>query len=280
MSKSSADILVKIEQSLRVPANDRLDLAEIDPESTPEAPGKKKETKAELPAIHDRLNELQEVLYAESRRALLVVVQAMDTGGKDGLIRKVFGPLNPQGVRVTNFKSPSDEELAHDFLWRIHHAVPRKGMIGIFNRSHYEDVLITRVHDLVSPKIVKRRYRQINDFERYLAENDVTVLKFYLHISRDEQKERLQKRLDKPDKHWKFSTADLNERKLWDEYVSAYQAMLAECSTSAAPWYIIPANHKWYRDYAVSQIVLNTLERMNLQYPPPEDGLDAIEIPD
>jgi PPK2 family polyphosphate:nucleotide phosphotransferase len=232
------------------------------------------------PAIHDRLNELQEVRYAESRRSLLVVVQAMDTGGKDGLIRKVFGPLNPQGVRVTNFKSPSEEELAHDFLWRVHRAVPRKGMIGIFNRSHYEDVLIVRVHDLVSNTTVKKRYRQINQFERYLTENDVTVLKFYLHISKDEQKERLQKRLDKPDKHWKFSSADLDERKLWDDYVEAYQTMLGECSTPAAPWYIIPANHKWYRDYAVSQIVRDTLEGMKLQYPPPEDGLDGIKIPD
>lgn len=220
-AKDNADI----GSALQVQAGKGVALADIDPQSTPGAPGDKLETRNRMRAVHKDLNALQEVLYAESKRAVLIVLQALDTGGKDGTIRKVFGPMNPQGVRVTSFKAPSADELAHDFLWRIHHAMPGKGMIGIHNRSHYEDVLVPRVHTWVSPETIEQRYEQINNFEKHLSENGITILKFYLHISRDEQKKRLRKRLDKADKHWKFNTADLQERKLWDEYIKAYDAI-------------------------------------------------------
>jgi len=220
--------------------------------------------------------ELQNRLYAESKQSLLIVLQATDTGGKDSTIRKVLGPINPQGVRVTSFKAPSSIELAHDFLWRIHQAVPAKGMIGVFNRSHYEDVLIVRVHDLVPKETVERRYDQINDFERHLAENNVTLLKFFLHISKDEQKERLQARLDDPNKHWKFNPADLEEREKWDDYEEAFEIALSRCSTKQAPWFIIPADRKWYRNAVIARIIRRTLEDMDPHYP--SDSHDAANI--
>jgi PPK2 family polyphosphate:nucleotide phosphotransferase len=269
----------RLVQRLKVPTNGKFRLDDVDPDST-KGVKNKDDAKDELQAIHERLNELQEVLYAQSRHAVLVVLQAMDTGGKDGTIRRVFGPLNPQGVRVTNFKAPTAIELAHDFLWRIHNAVPPKGHIGIFNRSHYEDVLIVRVHGLASKEVINRRYEEINAFEKYLSANGIAVVKFFLHISKDEQKERLQSRLDRPDKHWKFNAGDLAERKLWDDYVQAYERALSKCSTPWAPWYVIPANHKWYRDYAVSQVMLRTLEKLELAYPRPEPNLDQVVIPD
>jgi len=254
-------------------------MKQLDPSSTPGIKSKD-EAIAELERITQRLSELQEVFYAESKRGLLVVLQAMDTGGKDGTIRHVFGPLNPQGVRVNNFKAPSPEELAHDFLWRIHVKVPQKGMIRIFNRSHYEDVLVVRVHNLAPKREVDRRYEQINAFERHLAENGVTILKFCLHISKKEQKERLQARLERPDKQWKFSSGDLTERKLWNKYQRAYERAISECSTPWAPWHLIPSDCKWYRNYAVARIVLETLEDMKLRYPEPEQCLDKIVIKD
>ncbi len=231
-----------------------------------------------LRTIQKRLDRLQEILYAEGKHALLIVLQALDTGGKDGTIRKVFGPLNPQGVRVSNFKVPNGEELAHDYLWRIHQEVPRKGMIGVFNRSHYEDVLVPRVHKLVGEDVIHERYEQINAFEKYLSQNGVTILKFFLHISRDEQKKRLQRRLDNPDKHWKFNRGDLAERKLWDKYTAAINGALTACSTAWAPWYVIPANRKWYRDLAVGQAVLNCLEALDPHYPSAEPGLAKVVI--
>ncbi len=220
--------------------------------------------------------ELQNRLYAEGKQALLIVLQATDTGGKDSTIRKVLGPINPQGVEVTSFKAPSSVELAHDYLWRIHQAVPAKGMIGVFNRSHYEDVLIVRVHDLAPREKVEQRYDQINDFERHLAENDVTILKFFLHISKDEQKERLQARLDDPSKHWKFNPNDLTERKRWDEYEEAFELALSRCSTKHAPWFIIPADRKWYRNAVIARIIRRTLEDMDPRYP--KDSYDASSI--
>lgn len=220
--------------------------------------------------------ELQNRLYAEGKQALLIVLQATDTGGKDSTIRKVLGPINPQGVEVTSFKAPSSIELAHDYLWRIHRAVPAKGMIGVFNRSHYEDVLIVRVHGLAPRDKVEQRYDQINDFERHLAENDVTILKFFLHISKDEQKERLQARLDDPSKHWKFNPGDLKERERWDDYEEAFELALSRCSTKHAPWFIIPADRKWYRNAVIARIIRRTLEAMNPQYP--EDSFDASSI--
>lgn len=280
MSKKSGHDETSIGQRLRVEPGEKLALNDVDTRDTPLAPGGKKEGRKTLEEMHERLNELQEVLYAESERALLVVLQALDTGGKDGTIRKVLGPLNPQGVRVTSFKPPTPDELAHDYLWRIHNAVPSKGTIGVFNRSHYEDVLITRVHKWIPKKVTTQRFKQINNFEKHLTENGVTLLKFYLHISREEQRERLQKRLENPEKHWKFSSADLAERELWDDYIDAYDEVLRACTTPWAPWYVIPADRKWYRDFAVGSILLETLEGMDLRYPPPEEGLDDIQIPD
>jgi PPK2 family polyphosphate:nucleotide phosphotransferase len=235
---------------------------------------------AEASAATDiaRISEMQNALYAESQHALLIVLQATDTGGKDSTIRKVLGPLNPQGVRVTSFKAPSATELAHDYLWRIHQAVPPKGMIGVFNRSHYEDVLIVRVHGLAPEKAIEQRYDQINAFERHLAENDVTILKFYLHISKEEQKERLQSRLDDPNKHWKFNPGDLKERELWDSYRDAYEIALSRCSAPHAPWFVIPADRKWYRNAVIARIIRCTLEDLDLRYPEPPPGLDDIVI--
>jgi len=215
------------------------------------------------------LNSLQYLLYAEHKHALLLVFQGLDAAGKDGTIRHVMSGVNPQGCEVTSFKVPSVEEAAHDFLWRIHKAVPEHGYIGIFNRSHYEDVLVVRVHQLVPKDVWSARYEQINEFEAMLDANNVKVLKFFLHISKDEQKKRFMERIDDPDKRWKISNADFEERKFWDDYTKAYEDALARCSTEAAPWYIIPANKKWFRNLAVSHIVVETLEEMKMKYPPP-----------
>ncbi len=214
-----------------------------------------------------RIDELQYRLYAEGRQSLLIVVQGMDTSGKDGVIRKVMAAFNPQGCHVWGFKVPSAEEAAHDFLWRIHRATPGRGEIAIFNRSHYEDVLVVRVHDLVPREVWTRRYDQINAFERHLTENSTRVLKFYLHISPEEQLERLRARLDEPGKHWKFSEGDVAERARWKDYQAAYQDALARCSPAYAPWYVIPADRKWYRDLAVSEIVADTLAAMKPKLP-------------
>jgi PPK2 family polyphosphate:nucleotide phosphotransferase len=216
---------------------------------------------------------LQNKFYAEKKRALLIVLQGMDTAGKDGTIRHVMSGINPQGCSVTAFKVPNSEELSHDFLWRIHKAVPERGMIGIFNRSQYEDVLVVRVHKLVPKDIWQARYDEINRFERNLAENDVKILKFFLHISKEEQKKRLDDRLHDPHKKWKLSKADGKERKLWDDYVAAYEAMLHQCSTEYAPWFIIPSDHKWFRNLAVSRIIVETLEGFDMHFPQsPEDS--------
>jgi PPK2 family polyphosphate:nucleotide phosphotransferase len=234
----------------------------------------------ELARIQERLVHLQNVLYAQSKHAVLVVLQAMDTGGKDGTIRRVFGPLNPQGVRVISFKAPTEEELSHDYLWRIHRATPARGMIHIFNRSHYEDVLAVRVRGLAPRKEVERRYEQINVFEKHLADNGTTIVKLFLHISRGEQKERLQARLDDPRKHWKFRVGDLDDRKLWPHYTRAYELALSRCNTRWAPWYAVPADHKWYRDLVVASILQHALKGLKLKYPPSEPGLDKVRIPD
>ncbi len=216
-----------------------------------------------------QLDSLQYLLYAEHKRALLLVFQGLDAAGKDGTIRHVMSGVNPQGCYVTSFKQPSTEEKAHDFLWRVHKAVPEYGDIGIFNRSHYEDVLVVRVHDLVPKDIWKERYEQINEFEAMLDANNVKILKFFLHISKDEQKKRFEERIDDPDKRWKISEADFAERKFWDDYTKAYEEALERCSTDAAPWFIIPANKKWFRNLAVSHIVAETLEGMNMKFPAP-----------
>ncbi len=226
----------------------------------------------------ERLEALQEVLYAESKHAVMIVFQAMDTGGKDGAIEHVFSGLDPQGCSVTGFKAPTPLEAAHDFLWRIHAAVPRKGMIGILNRSHYESVLVERVKRLVPDAVWKRRYDHINAFERLLADEGTTILKFCLHISKDEQKERLEARLSNPDKNWKFNPGDLVERKRWDEYMVAYEDALRKCSTEHAPWYAVPSDRKWFRNWVLSDVLVRTLESLKMKYPPPAPGLDKIKV--
>jgi PPK2 family polyphosphate:nucleotide phosphotransferase len=255
----------------------KIKLEDIDPDDT----GKfndKKEAKDILAQNIERMAELQNILYAENKHALLIILQAMDAGGKDGTIRKIMSGVNPQGVRVTSFKRPTEEELGHDFLWRIHRAVPRRGMIGIFNRSHYEDVLVVRVHNLVPKSVWQHRYEHINNFERLLSDSGVTILKFYLHISKAEQKERLQARLDQPHKRWKFDPRDLDERKLWDDYMEAFEAALSKCSTKAASWHIVPANKKWYRNLAISETIVKTLEGLDLKYPEPVADLNRVVI--
>jgi PPK2 family polyphosphate:nucleotide phosphotransferase len=216
------------------------------------------------------INEWQDRLYAEGRRALLVVLQGVDTAGKDGTVRHVFNQTGPLGVTVTSFRAPSEKELAHDFLWRTHVACPSRGFIGIFNRSHYEDVLVGRVRGLAPKKVLDQRYDQINAFEKTLVENGTTVLKCMLHISKEEQRERLQARLDEPESRWKFNPGDLEDRKLWDEYQAAYELMLSRCSTAWAPWHVIPADRKWARNAAIAAIVRATLEAMGPKYPKPD----------
>ena len=230
-----------------------------------------------MPANLSKMAELQEKLFAEDQYSVLVVFQAMDAAGKDGAIKHVMSGFNPQGVHVSSFKVPSGEENDHDYLWRIHKQTPRRGEIGIFNRSHYEDVIVARVHDLVEksqipPELVteaiwEQRYRQIRDFERHLAENGTCILKFFLHVSKDEQRERLLDRINKPAKNWKFSAGDTYERQHWDEYMQAYEKMLRETSTESAPWYVLPADNKWYTRFLVSEVILNKLKELDLHYP-------------
>jgi PPK2 family polyphosphate:nucleotide phosphotransferase len=215
----------------------------------------------------DRLKTLQHLLYAENKRSLLVILQAMDAGGKDGTIRHVFGPLNPQGVKVVSFKKPTEEELSHDFLWRIHRHTPRTGEIRIFNRSHYEDVLIVSVHKLVQKTIWSKRFKHINSFEKLLTDNGTFVLKFFLHISKKEQLKRLEARLNDPTKKWKANPKDFEERNFWDDYMNAYEAVLNKCSTINAPWFVIPADKKWFRNLVISSILVNTLESLKMKFP-------------
>jgi PPK2 family polyphosphate:nucleotide phosphotransferase len=226
-------------------------------------------TQAALKKLLQRLDKLQYLLYASKKYALLIVLQAVDGGGKDGTIRHVMSGVNPQGCKVTSFKKPTPEEAAHDFLWRTHKAVPDRGEVGIFNRSHYEDVLVVRVHEMVPKPVWSRRYKEINRFEKILVENNVKILKFYLHISREEQLERFKQRLEDPTKQWELSPADFQERRYWKRYMAAYEDVLRSCSTEWAPWYLIPANHKWFRNLAVSQIIVKTLEDLNLRFPKP-----------
>ncbi|MBL8548430.1 MAG: polyphosphate kinase 2 family protein [Hyphomonadaceae bacterium] len=216
------------------------------------------------------IDALQDKMWAERTRALLVVLQGIDTSGKDGTVRGVFNACGPLGVCVTPFGRPTEEELAHDYLWRVHAAVPKKGIIGVFNRSHYEDVLVVKVRKLAPADAVERRYEEINAFEKHLTQNGVTILKFMLHISKDEQAERLQERLDAPEKHWKFNPGDLEDRALWDDYAAAYETALTRCSTAHAPWRIVPADKKWRRNAIISSVVLETLEKMGPKYPKPD----------
>lgn len=268
---------MSISAKLLVPPGGKLKLSDVDPEATPGCDSKE-EGLARFEKNIDRLSVLQYLLYAEGKRSLLAVLQGIDAGGKDGTIRKVMSGLNPQGVTVTSFKAPAGVEKEHDYLWRVHNSVPRKGQIGIFNRSHYEDVLIARVHNLVPRETWSRRYDHINNFEQMLIDEGTTIIKFFLYISKDEQKERFEERLRDPEKNWKFNVADLEERKYWDEYTEAYETVLDKCSKSHAPWYVIPANRKWYRNLAVSEILRETLEGMEMQFPKPTADLSRIRF--
>ena len=252
------------------------DLAQVDPDDT--GGFEKAAAKEALKAERARIRALQERLYAEHRRSLLVVLQAIDTGGKDGTIRNVFEGVNPQGCRVWSFKVPSAEELDHDFLWRYHAKAPGRGMIGVFNRSHYEDVLVVRVKHLVPEEVWRGRYALINDFERLLTESGTTLLKVFLHISKDEQKARLEARIADPDKHWKFDPADLVEREAWDAYKAAFDDALARCSTPYAPWHVVPANRKWYRNLAVARTLADTLEAMDPRFPQAPEGIAGLTV--
>lgn len=265
---------------LRVAPGTTPDLSAIDPASTPGFEGDKSAARARLKGVRDELADFQARLWAEGEEGLLIVLQALDAGGKDGLIRKVVSAFNPQGTRVTGFGVPTEEELRHDYLWRIHAAVPGTGRIGAFNRSHYEDVLVVRVNELVPESVWSQRYDQINAFEAHLAANRTRIVKFYLHISRDEQRRRFMKRLTKPDKHWKWSSGDLEARAKWDEFQAAYTDALARCSTDAAPWYVIPADRKWYRDLAVAEILLEVANEMDPQWPKPDEDLSGIVVPE
>lgn len=260
----------------RVTPGSKVALSDWDPEDL--GGRQEKDAKERLDRLNKRLEELQEILFAQGKHKVLVVLQAMDTGGKDGVIRRVFDGVNPLGVKVASFKKPTPEELSHDYLWRVHRHTPANGELVIFNRSHYEDVLVVRVHELAPKGRWQKRYDQINHFERLLVEEGTTIIKFFLHISKDEQKKRLVARLDDPAKRWKFALGDLEERDRWDDYMAAFEDVLAKTSTDAAPWYIVPANHKWFRDLVVSEVLVETLENLGLEYPRPAEDLDSVVI--
>ena len=257
----------------RIPPEKKVDLDKFPTKVETEIT--KKDGKARLKDCNKALFDLQELLYAEHKQKLLVVLQAIDTGGKDSTIRHVFGDVNPQGTKVTNFKVPTPNELAHDYLWRVHPHTPGSGEIAIFNRSHYEDVLVVRVHNLVPKSVWQKRYQHINEFERLLAEEGTTILKFFLNISKTEQAERFLARLDRPHKRWKFNPGDLKERDYWEDYKHAFEDMLTHTSTPWAPWYVIPSDRKWYRNLAVAEIVVQKLQSLNMKFPEEVEDIDA-----
>ena len=262
----------------RIKPGSRVDLREHDPDDTGGFHGPKQQADAVVDGKSQELDVLQELLYAEHEHKLLIVLQGMDTSGKDGTIRRVFQHVDPLGVRVACFKSPSLEEQSFDYLWRVHSQVPAKGEIVIFNRSHYEDVCIARVRKLIPHHVWERRYAQITDFERMLHEEGTTILKFFLNIGRDEQKKRLEARRDDPDKRWKFTRADVEERKLWSSYIEAYQEALSRTSTDWAPWYVVPANHKWYRNLVVASVIVEALGGLGMKYPKSPEDVAQITI--
>lgn len=268
---------MNLHKELLLPPGKKVKLNRYDPDDTL---GFKNNEKSQLMLEKSlrRLEDLQTLLYASKKHALLIILQAVDCGGKDGTIRHVMSGVNPQGCRVTSFRTPSAEEDAHDFLWRIHKAIPDRGEIGIFNRSHYEDVLVVRVHKLVPEAVWSERYDQINHFERILADNSVKILKFFLHISKKEQKKRIQERLKDPTKNWKLSPADFKERKYWNDYMGAYEDALRYCNTPWAPWYIIPSNKNWFRNLAVSHIIVKAMEDLNMKFPKPAFDVSRFTI--
>jgi PPK2 family polyphosphate:nucleotide phosphotransferase len=264
------------EQEARVPFGERISLADYDPRY--KGGLKKKEAKSLLKDNLKKMADLQELMFAEGKHALLIVLQAMDAGGKDSTIRHVMDGFNPQGCHVVGFGVPTELELSHDFLWRIHPHVPPRGYVSIFNRSHYEDVLVVRVNELVPQAVWQARYDHINAFEKLLADSGVTILKFYLHISKEEQKERFQERLDRKEKNWKFNPGDLKTRAQWDHYMHAFEDVFERCNHPWAPWYIVPANRKWYRNLVVSNAIVAAMEKIEMRYPPAPQGLEDIVI--
>jgi len=251
----------------------KISLSDYDPDDTKLWESDKKEAKKTTKGFREELINLQRLLYAEQKHKVLIILQAMDGGGKDGTIRSIFKGVNPQGVRVASFKVPTPEEIGHDYLWRIHKQTPKSGEIVIFNRSHYEDVLVVRIHQLVSEKVWKKRFEQIQNFEKILSDEGTTILKFFLHISKDEQKKRFIERIEIPEKQWKFNPRDIDERKLWDDYMRAYEDALTKTSTAHAPWYVIPANRNWYRDYVIIKIITETLRKLKMTYPKPVENI-------
>ncbi len=265
-----------LRELLRVKPGSSFRLADVDPSASH---GRDKESAAgELQTGLSRLTDLQDRLWAEQKHPILIVLQGIDAAGKDGSIEHVMGAFNPMGCTVTSFKVPTPVELAHDYLWRIHQRTPGKGEIAIFNRSHYEDVLVVRVHDIVPKAVWSQRFDQINAFEELLTSSGTTILKFFLWIDREEQRERFQARLDDPAKRWKFRLGDLEERKLWDDYTAAFDDVLRRCTTEAAPWYVIPSNRKWFRNLAIADIIADTLDDLNPQYPPSEEDLTGVVV--
>jgi len=262
----------------RVRPDSKVDLSDLPSKTTDGFEGTKDDAVELLGTMNLRIAELQELLYAEAEHKVLIVLQGMDTSGKDGTIKHVFRTINPAGVQVASFKAPNEIELAHDFLWRIHQHTPRSGRMVIFNRSHYEDVLVVRVHDLVPEEVWRRRYEHIAAFEKTLADEGTVILKLFLHISKDEQKERLQARLDDASKRWKFQVGDIAERARWDDYQEAYEDALSATSTEAAPWYVVPADRKWYRNLIVSQLLIDTLEGLDMSFPEPAEDLDHVVL--
>jgi len=255
-------------KKFKVAQGSNIKLSEIDTEFTGDHDNKKSAL-AEMGKLQQKMDELQYKLYAEHKQSLLIVLQALDAGGKDGVVRHVIGSMNPQGCRIASFKQPTEEDLSHDFLWRIESQTPKIGEVVTFNRSQYEDVLIARVHNLVPPEVWSTRYDIINEFEQKLVANGTHVLKFFLHISKGEQLKRFKDRLDDPARNWKISESDYSEREYWDDYKAAYEDVFNKCSTDDAPWFVIPSDHKWFRDLAISQIIADTLEKMNIQMPLP-----------
>ena len=261
----------------QIKADNQVTLSKFDPDDTgnfKKTVGDKEKAKALTKGYIEKMGQLQERLYASGKRSLLIILQGMDTSGKDGTIKNVMSGINPQGCQVVTFKTPSEQELKHDFLWRVHYSAPAKGHIGIFNRSHYEDVLITRVHGKISNKVAKQRFDQIKEFEEMLSENGTAIVKFFLHISKDEQKKRLEERIHDPEKYWKFNAGDIEERKFWQDYMEAFEDMISVTSTERSPWFVIPANRNWYRNLLVAQIVVSALEDMKLKMPPAPSDID------
>lgn len=262
----------------RVKPDSKFNLEDFNPRDKSERSESKEKDQQEFARLAEELDVMQDLFYADGRHRLLLVLQGMDTSGKDGVIRHVFGSCDPLGLRVASFKAPTPEELAHDYLWRVHGQVPKSGEIAIFNRSHYEDVLIVRVHEWIDEKECERRYKQINGFERMLAETGTTIIKCFLHISKDEQKKRLEERLGDPTKTWKFNPGDLKERELWPAYMKAYERALAETSTDHAPWYVVPADSKTNRNLLISRLLLQTMKDLKLAYPPVPPEYKTIKI--